>query len=54
MHNAAIQRLKMGLPPGDAAIARSISAGVGFVSDFLRDMYLPYIAKGGSNSFFLL
>ncbi len=53
MHNAAIQRLKMGLPPGDAAIARSISAGVGFVSDFLRDMYLPYIAKGGSKIKFI-
>ncbi len=54
MHNAAdsrhaaIQRLKAGLPPGDAATARSVSAGIGFVSDFLRDMYLPYIANGGS------
>ena len=53
MHKEAIQRLKMGLPPGDAAIARSISAGVGFVSDFLRDMYLPYIAKGGSKIKFI-
>ncbi len=46
--HAALQRLKAGLPPGDAATARLVSAGIGFVSDFIRDMYLPYIAQGGS------
>ncbi len=49
----AVQRLRMGLPPGDAATARAISAGIGFVSDFLRDRYLGYIAQGGSKIKFI-
>ncbi len=46
---AAMQRLKNGLPPGEAGITRAISAGIGTISDFLREKYLlEYIGQGGS------
>lgn len=46
---AAILRLKKGLPPGDSALVRELSAGIGFLSDFWREKYLEeYIKQGGS------
>lgn len=45
----ALARLKKGLPPGDSALVRELSAGIQFLSDFWRDRYLrEYIRQGGS------
>ena len=50
----AIKRLKNGLPPGNSEITRSISAGIDFVSDFLREKYLlEYVGHGGGKIKFI-